>query len=140
MDSSNTIYTDLSVRHSNKQSSTALLVRQPPRFLQSAVASTGQQDSLQPQLTVQQQDLVVVGVSHQHVTGDGIDGRVERPDAVSGVTQQPLTAFVHLHHLHTHTKLSLTVRLHVENNLVVCTWGSNMTHTKSLFSRSVLKV
>jgi len=35
---------------------------------------------------------------------------------------------------------TLTVRLHIENNLVVCTWGSNMTHTKSLFSRSVLIV
>jgi len=38
-------------------------------------------------------------------------------------------------------RLLLTVRLHIENNLVVCTGGgSNLTHTKSLFSRSVLKV
>ena len=30
----------------------------------------------------------------------------------------------------------LAVRLHIENNLVVCTWGSNMTHTISIFSFS----
>ena len=36
--------------------------------------------------------------------------------------------------------IDLTVRLHIENNLVVCTCGSNMTHTKSLFSHAILKV
>ena len=34
----------------------------------------------------------------------------------------------------------LTVRLHIEIRLVVCTWGSNMTQLQALFSSAVLEL